>query len=331
VLLAYSKIWLSDELVASTLPDDPWVATALLRYFPSALQGKYATYMLRHPLKREIIATHVLNSMVNRVGSTYAHRLTETTGARAHEVVRAYLLAREIFGLVPLWMAIEALDNKVDDAVQSAMLIDTSGQLERGTTWFLRSRRLGDDMATTIAYFKPGVEALSASLPKLLDAAEQARVDERIAALVAVGVPHELAARVVNFDTLYAALDIAEVAADSGKAVEPVAKVYFDVSHRLGLAWLRDKIAALPGDAHWQMLAKSAMQDDVSNLSRNIAAEVVSGASQDAVPDNLLGAWQDRNRRALERAAQLLTELRAVPVPDAAMLSVALRELRSLA
>ena len=92
VLLAYGKIWLYDELLASSLPDDPWVATALIRYFPSALEGPYASYMARHPLKREIIATHVTNSMVNRVGSTFVHRLGETTGARPHEVVRAYLL-----------------------------------------------------------------------------------------------------------------------------------------------------------------------------------------------------------------------------------------------
>ncbi len=152
--------------------------------------------MARHPLKREIIATHVLNSMVNRVGSTFVHRLCETTGARAHEVVRAYLLSREIFSLVPLWQAVEALDNRVADEVQSAMLIDTSGQLERGTLWFLRSRRLNDDMAATIAYFQPGVEALSARLPKLLDAAERARIDAKVAELAAVGVPRELAERV---------------------------------------------------------------------------------------------------------------------------------------
>ena len=91
MLLAYSKIWLNDELMSSPLTDDPWVATALLRYFPALLQTKYAQYMARHPLRREIIATHVLNSMINRVGSTFVHRLTETTGARAHEVVRAYL------------------------------------------------------------------------------------------------------------------------------------------------------------------------------------------------------------------------------------------------
>src|SRR4029450_4770268 len=106
----------------------PWVATALVRYFPAALEKMYAGYMARHPLKRDIIATHITNSMVNRVGSTFVHRLCETTGARPYEVVRAYLLAREIFGMVALWQSIEALDNRVDDTVQSALLIDTSRQ-----------------------------------------------------------------------------------------------------------------------------------------------------------------------------------------------------------
>jgi len=182
------------------------------------------------------------------------------------------------------------------------MLIDTSAQLERGTTWFLRSRRLGDDMATTIAYFHPGVEALSASLPKLLDPAEQAAVDAKAAELVGVGVPRDLASRVVNFDTLNAALDIAEVAAEGNVEVETVARVYFDMSNRLGLAWLRDRIAELPGRAHWQMLAKAAMQDDVSNLTRTVTAEVARGTGSSA---DRIAAWRDRNRRALERSGQI--------------------------
>ena len=287
--------------------------------------------MARHPLKREIIATHVLNSMINRVGSTFVHRLAETSGARPHEIVRAYLLSREIFGLVPMWIAIEALDNKVDDAVQSAMLISTSGQLERGTMWFLRSRRLAEDMAATIAYFKPGVEALSARLPKLHDEGERARVDAEVGRLAAAGVPRELAERVVTFDTLHAALDIAEVAADAKKPVEPVAAIYFDVTSRLGLGWLREKIAALPSVEHWQMLAKGALQDDLSGLSRTATAEIVAGGGDLAATATVIAAWENRNRRALERAAQLSAELRSVAAPDMAMLSVALRELRNLA
>ena len=81
VLLAYSKMWLFDELLASNLPEDAWVGTAVARYFPSVLKEKFGSYIERHPLKREIVATHVLNSMVNRVGSTFVHRRMETTGA----------------------------------------------------------------------------------------------------------------------------------------------------------------------------------------------------------------------------------------------------------
>ena len=330
VLLAYSKIWLYDELLASKLPDDPWIATALVRYFPEPLQVQYAAYMARHPLRREIIATHVTNSMVNRVGSTFVHRLVETTGARAHEIVRAYLVTREIFGLVPLWIAIEALDSKVDDAVQSAMLIDTSRQVERGTTWFLRSRRLDEDMAATIAHFAPGVSALSSRLPELLDEDEKRRIDAAASRFTKEGVPQDLAVRVVTFDELYATLDIAEVAAIAQLPVEPVAGMYFDVANRLGLPWLRDRIEALPAEQHWQMLAKGAMLDDLSGLQRTITHEVLAGADPKG-PNDLFAAWRERNRRTLERTEQLLLELRSeLTPPDAAMLSVALRELRHL-
>lgn len=332
VLLAYCKIWLYDELLASPLPDDPWVATALHRYFPTALQDRFAGYMGRHPLKREIIATHVTNSMINRVGSTFVHRLVETTGARPFEVVRAYLMSREIFGMVPLWLAIEALDNQVPDEVQSRMLIDTSLQLERGTKWFLRSRRLADDMDATIEHFTPNVKALSARLPQLLDPDEHTRVEAAIARYVERGVPRELAGQVVTFGTLYATLDIAEVAGSARWPVELVAAIYFDLANRLGMPWLREKIAALPGDQHWQMLAKDAMLDDLSGLQRSITGTVLQGGDGEAEsPTELVEAWRTRNARTLERAAQLVTELRAAPAPDASMLSVALREMRGLA
>jgi len=330
VLLAYCKIWIYDELLASTLPDDAWVATALARYFPKVLHERHAARMDRHPLKREIIATHVTNSMINRVGSSFVHRLLETTGARPHEVVRAYLLTREIFGFVPLWTAIEALDSRVDDEVQSTMLIETGELIGRGTTWFLRSRRLSEDMATTIAHFTPRVEALATRLRELLGADDRTRVAAAAAAYVAKGVPQDVAARVVTLDTLYATLDIVEVGGNTRRPVELVADIYFAVTTRLGIQWLREKVAALPADQHWQTLAKGAMQDDLSDLQRTITGEVLLGGGDLGSAKDLIAAWEDRNRRAIARAERLLGELHAVPVPDAAMLSVALHELRSL-
>jgi glutamate dehydrogenase len=330
VLLAYSKIWLFEKLLTSTLPDDPWVETALERYFPQALRDRYSRYFLRHPLRREIIATHVTNSMLNRVGGTFVHYLTEITGSSPAEVVRAYLLTREVFNLKNLWEEIEALGNQVEDNVQGEMLIEADRLIVRATSWFLRSRRLTEAMAGTIAHFGQAVEALSAKLSEVLDTPDRAQMEALAVQLKQNGVPEELALRMASLDPLFAALDIAEVADVRQQPVERVAEVYFDLATQLGLPGLRTQITALPGDQHWQGLARGAMLDDLTLLQRTITADALNGdrgvASQAMVSD-----WKGRNQRTIERTQQLLAEIRNTPGTDIAMLSVVLRELRHLA
>jgi glutamate dehydrogenase len=330
VLLAYSKIWLYDELLASALPDDPWVATALGRYFPEPARTQFAGYMAKHPLRREIIATHVVNSMVNRVGSTFVHRLAETTGAAPAEVVRAYQLTREVFGFVSLWQAIEALDNKVPDAVQAEMLVESGRTIVRGTAWFLRSRRLAEDMAATIGLFRPGVEQVGGIFGSLLDASARAAIEAQAGGYAAAGVPEAVAVRVAAGDTLFGALDITEIAQAAQRPVPVVAGVYFSLAGRLGLGWLRERIGALPADSHWQVLAKGAMRDELAQLQRSVAVNALACDAGDAAPA-IIDVWAGRNAVPLGRAERMLAELRALPSLDLAMLSVALRELRALA
>ena len=235
-----------------------------------------------------------------------------------------------MFGLVPLWQSIEALDNKVPDLVQSEMLIECDRLISRATLWFLRSRRLHDDIGTTIEHFAPGVESVYQSLDPLLAADAAGEQAARVARYEQQGVPHETARRVVAGDTLYAALDMAEVASATGRPVETVARVYFEVSGQLSVAWLQDRIAALPAESYWQTLAKGAMHDDLSGLQRSVTANVLAAGVEGEVPD-LVARWKETNAGAVERATRLLAELRATATTDVSMLSVALRELRNLA
>jgi glutamate dehydrogenase len=163
-----------------------------------------------------------------------------------------------------------------------------------------------------------------------VDSADLLRFEAAVDAYVARGVPRELAARVVALDTLYSTLDIVEIGDAAKRPVELVADLYFSVSTRLGIPWLRGKIAALPEEQHWSRLAKGAMLDDLSGLQRTVTTEaLVGGGNRDTLPA-LVDAWQDRNRRSIEREQQLLGELRAASSVDTAMLSVALREMRAL-
>ncbi|MEX0959366.1 MAG: NAD-glutamate dehydrogenase domain-containing protein [Burkholderiales bacterium] len=330
VLLAYSKIWLCEELLASTAPEDPFIGAALERYFPEALRKRYRDAMSRHPLKREIVATHICNSMVNRVGSTFVHRLMEETGARPSDVVRAYLLARETFALVQIWQAIDALDNRVADREQTAMLIELGKLVVRGTLWFIRRRLYSGDLQATIERYVAPVEAVSASLESLLGERDLERTARLAEELTAAGVPAALSRRIAGVELAYAALDIADVAHSSGRSVSCVAQVYFALAARLNFSWLREQVGLLPGDSHWQTLARAALRDELSELLRLLTTVVLGIKPGVEDPEALVSAWEENNRSALERSRQVLAELQAANSPDLAMLSVGLRELRNL-
>jgi glutamate dehydrogenase len=107
--------------------------------------------------------------------------------------------------------------------------------------------------------------------------------------------------------------------------------VYFALATRLGLPWLRERIGALPDLQHWETLAKGAMLDDLYSLQRTLTGEILGASPEISATERLIAAWADRSQRAMTRATQLLTELRGAASVDAAMISVALRELRNLA
>jgi len=83
VLLSYAKMTLDAELLPSALPDEPELVGDLLRYFPAPLVERYRPAIEEHRLRREIIATFVANSLVNRAGITFANEMKERSGRSA--------------------------------------------------------------------------------------------------------------------------------------------------------------------------------------------------------------------------------------------------------
>jgi glutamate dehydrogenase len=330
VLLAYAKIWLFEQLLSSKVPEDPFIATALERYFPAALGSRFREAIYRHPLHREIVATHVCNGMLNRVGSTFVHQLMEETGARPSDVVRAYMMARQIFQLVHIWEEIGALDNEVDDRVQTSMLISLRKLTSRATLWFLRRRIFAEEPEAVISRFADPVESVIVALDSLLGESEFESVGRSAEELTQAGVPAELARRVAGADLAHAALDIVELAQSSARTVVCVADVFFALTAKLHLSWLREQIGLLPSDSHWQALAQAALSDELAELLRSLTGDVLGRNPDIAEPRALIDAWEESVRSPLERVNQVLAEVRAATSPDLAILSVGLRELRNL-
>jgi glutamate dehydrogenase len=329
VLMAYSKMAMYDDLLESDLPEDSFFAQALLKYFPGPLREGFREQMQQHPLKREIIATYVTNHTVNRAGTTFVHRLAEESGARPADVVRAYTSVREVFGLPALWQAIESLDNVVADEVQARMLLDLDRLVGRSTLWFLR-RRCGEPIAGTVSTYAGGVALLRDEVANLLTAADARALQARQDALASAGVPVELGRRIASADALFAALDMVDIAAETGRDVPAVAAVYFALDGALDYGWLRDQVAALPGANHWESLAKTALEDDLAGQQRALTASVLRLSPTVSDAPALIDAWSSRNRAGVDRVRQVISDLHSAGGMDLAMLSVAMRELRAL-
>src|SRR6202023_1403518 len=110
VLLAYAKLSLNDDLLGSAVPDDPYLGRELNRYFPPAVADRFPDALTEHRLRREIIATQLANSMINRGGPTLVVRIADETGAPPARIAAAFATVRNSYDLIGLNTEIEALD-----------------------------------------------------------------------------------------------------------------------------------------------------------------------------------------------------------------------------
>ena len=330
VVLSYGKITLYDTLLAGNLPDDPAMEQDLHLYFPSRLHEQFRAAIGRHPLRREIIATSITNSMINRVGPTFVAEMSDRTGMGASDVARAYLIVRDSFDLRTLWSRIEGLDTQVAAAVQTHMLILTRRLVDRATAWVLRycSDRL--DIGHQVARLKPGVDILIAELDDILYDDARKVLDKRVRNLTKSGVPHELAHRVSALNVLAAAFDLIRISDTCSVSVAEVAPAYFDIGRRLGLAFLRDSATRMPASSHWQKQAVAAIIDDLYALQSDLTVRAVQSAEADTACTAAAEAWIQRRSQPVERIDQLIAELKAMNHVDIAMLAVANRRLRGL-
>ena len=330
VVLAYSKIWLSNHLLDSDLPDDPYFASEVQRYFPSPARKRYSREIPRHRLRREIIATATTNSLVNRMGPVFVARAQEDTGADPAAIARAYSIAREIFSMRSLWADIESLDNTVNAKLQYAMLYQTGRLLRHTSYWLLRER--GDDL-----HVENAVRELRAGIGQLTDGADldiggeaRAQYEATMAGLTGGGVPEKLARRVARLALLEPALDIVALSRDERVPVADVARVYFELGVTLGLDWLHGEIDRLAVDGPWQASARTSLRDAAMRAHRELTQQALRTRGATRVSERV-ARWSAQRAEAHAGWKRTLTEMRATGAADFATLTVGVDAVRNLA
>jgi glutamate dehydrogenase len=330
VLIAYCKMFVKEDILASDIPEDSYFVNQLSLAFPDILSKKYFEQMKLHSLKREIIATQLSKNITDHMGINFVERLQREAGASVAFIVRAYAVAERIYGMTELWHQIEALDYKVSTATQQKMMLQLYYLIRRATRWFLRNRKPSMSIEEVIAEFAGPVNELITKLPELLTIPDQQRLETDIHSYVENGVPNELATRIASCNTLFTSLDIVNAATKSRLPITDVAKTYYSLGVHLDLSWLRDQINVYSMNDLWDELARSSFRDDLDRAQGKLSISVlkfkIKNAANKTIEDRIK-IWIKQHARLVERWQNLLAEVQASNSLNYVAYSVILREL----
>ena len=306
VLLAYAKLTLYSELLDSTVPDDPYLGRELGRYFPKEMSERYKDALHAHRLRREIIATQLTNSMINRGGATLVVRIADQTGATPAAIAAAFAAVRNSYDLIGLNGAIDALDNKISGKTQLALYAAVQDLLLDRIVWFLRNVDLKQGLEKIVAHYRDGIGEVAAALDGALSKAAAAAREARAAELEKAGVPADLALRIASLAALKAAPDIVLVADRAQRPVAEVTATYFATVAFFQL----DRVAgAVPGIAvadYFDRLALDRALDSIGDAERRLTAAMVGNGSTGA---GAVEVWVKPRQAEVERIRAAIHEI----------------------
>ena len=306
VLLAYAKLTLYSELLDSTVPDDPYLGREINRYFPQEMTKRHPEALQSHRLRREIIATQLTNSMINRGGATLIVRIADQTGATAASIAAAFAAVRNSYDMVELNGEIDKLDNKVDGDTQLSLYAAVQGLLLDRLVWFLRNVDLKLGLDTIVAHYREGIAQVEAALDTTLSKQSAAARSAHIAELTRDGVPEALARRIANLTFTKAAPDIVLVADRAGKPVAEVTATYFATEAFFQLDKVAHAVPSIVVSDYFDRLALDRAVDQIGDAERRLTSAMVGNGHSGA---EAVEAWLGPRRGEVERIRAAIHEI----------------------
>jgi glutamate dehydrogenase len=306
VLLAYAKLTLYDDLLATNMPDDPYLIGELSRYFPHEIRDRFSDSVRQHRLRREIISTNLANAMINRGGPTCIGRLIDETDADVSTIAMAFVAVNESYGLERLNDAIDKLDSKIDGRVQLGLYAAVQDLLLSRMVWYVRNVDFKTGLDTVVSRFGPSIREIAAGLDNALPQDLQAGRSKRRQDLIDAGVPAGLAAELADLDALASAPDIVTVAERTSRAIGDAAATFFAAEADFHLNPIIVAARVVPANDHFERLAIDRAVDQIAAAERRLAADMLTtGRCGQQASEIWLAAHPEatRIRRSVEEIA----------------------------
>jgi len=166
-LISYSKIFIKKILLESTMIDEPFSLPYLKKYFPKSFVAAYEHEIADHPLKREIIATKMADSVVNSQGVTFISNFEKIGLEKFLLKIKSYIISSHLFGANDIKYEIFRNDFNMPVTQQYKLLDDLEHTLNFTTRWIVKYLKSSQVDAVHILDHKEELFTILSSLPNI--------------------------------------------------------------------------------------------------------------------------------------------------------------------
>jgi len=330
ILLAYTKIYVKEEILKSNLIANIYFDDLLFSAFPQSIKEKFDQDIKNHYLRKEIIATQLSNKMINTMGISFPLRLKNETGASIYNISIAQSIAANIYNAENTKKIIQSLDNIIPIKTQYDLLHLVRQLLNMATRWFLRNGRLNGDINQITKHYQENIEKLSKVIPDLILGSTKQYLTNITKQFIESGLTPDIAKNIAISRVMYTALNICEVATTHRFDLIKTAETYFQIGGKFNLVWLRDFLAkdAKPGKQN--NLARLTLRDDLDALQRRLSIMIMQYDPTTKNTSQLIDDWLQTNFTSFDQWQNILKTIQENPNCDYTALFIALRELSDM-
>ncbi len=308
ILLAYTKMGLSRYLLDTDLLDEPHLQHYLSDYFPKALRRRFAEAMKDHPLRREIIACQLTNTVVDRLGIGFVHGAIRDTAATPEEVVRVALGALEILELNPFWERLFAMDNRVPAEKQYQALVAVVRAVEGIVQWILLADVDVQQFSKFVQTYREPLLRLRREVADMLPVSERKRFEGNRKRHLKAGFPEDLATEITSLEYLTSGMGVIDTSRLCDLPLEEAARHFYALGDRLQLGWLRDRLSETAKRDQWQKIAATGLVMDLRDVQRRLSLAYLEQRNR---KEGLsISTFLAQQARLLKRFDQALWEIR---------------------
>ncbi len=301
ILLSFTKMYFYKEIIKSDVLDDPYLEDVYLSYFPEALKNKYDITKIKHPLKKEIIGTLLVNRTINQAGITLLPEIMSIVDTDAISIIIAYTILDRVFQLGDIRKQImeELRTKNINQAYHLKIKLEQF--IKDILIWMLFSFNSKELTFSMINTFISPVESFKKVIDLTVDPEEKQEIQNVCEKLMTMGISADLARNIAMLDLTKNSFEIIVQAQKTKVSLENAVILSKGIDNMFHFQVLHNRIMRLELDSVWVKEHRGLLMKKLQSLKQKAFTKIIKESKSGGDFDDKLYQFMKKNQQVFKQ------------------------------